>query len=85
MPEYSPALPLATPRQFPVHRAGALDADHAPLATGLPRASTSDHVPVTVPLAESGTAVHVPMSVRPALVLALQLPDRLFCALLAES
>lgn len=40
---------------------------------------------MTVPFVVSGTAVHVPISVRPVLVLALQLPDRSLFALLAVS
>ena len=74
-----------TARQLPVHRVEDFDADHAPLATDLPRASTTAHVPVTVPAVESGSAVHAPTNVRPVLVLALQVPDRLAGTLTAES
>jgi hypothetical protein len=51
----------------------------------LPCASTSVHVPVTVPLMGSGTAVHVPTKVTPPRLLALHVPDRSLCVLLAVS
>jgi hypothetical protein len=85
VPEYSPCLPATLARQAPFHCVAAFAADQPPLATVLPCASVSVHIPVTVLPVESRTAVHVPISGAPLAVVALHVPDRLFCAVAAES